>query len=333
MRFGGHAERGEALGDDVAEAGPGTGVTGLPDGRACASCAWYAPRAPARSGGPARWARPRRRRSPPGSLRHGSGPGSPWFARALHFDLVLSKPENCPRATIRSRSSIGSEKRPPRPGTASTNSRCPRSPRRCAVPASASLLRQPARPASVMPREGVARTSPGDESVCRRPSWPVPGRHVPQITAHHPRPGGRVAGTRIVRGRRTRARGGGHAGHGRPLSARGPAGRCGGSTFVPAQEIFISSLPVGILGFMSSLLGTEVHSADLADAVSRLRRAMRRAARAADPGSGAVRGPAGDAVLHGGEPGDHARASWPGCSGWRPVRWPPCRTRCARPGW
>jgi len=37
---------------------------------------------------------------------------------------------------------------------------------------------------------------------------------------------------------------------------------------------------------MSSLLGTQVHSADLADAVSRLRRAMRRAARAADPGSG-----------------------------------------------
>ena len=29
-----------------------------------------------------------------------------------------------------------------------------------------------------------------------------------------------------------------------------------------------------------------MHSADLADAVSRLRRAMRRAARAADPGSG-----------------------------------------------
>jgi DNA-binding MarR family transcriptional regulator len=37
---------------------------------------------------------------------------------------------------------------------------------------------------------------------------------------------------------------------------------------------------------MPSLLGTQVHSADLADAVSRLRRAMRRAARAADPGSG-----------------------------------------------
>ena len=37
---------------------------------------------------------------------------------------------------------------------------------------------------------------------------------------------------------------------------------------------------------MLSLLGTHVHSADLADAVSRLRRAMRRAARAADPGSG-----------------------------------------------
>ncbi len=37
---------------------------------------------------------------------------------------------------------------------------------------------------------------------------------------------------------------------------------------------------------MPSLLGTHVHSADLADAVSRLRRAMRRAARAADPGSG-----------------------------------------------
>src|SRR5580698_4674298 len=50
--------------------------------------------------------------------------------------------------------------------------------------------------------------------------------------------------------------------------------------------IRISSLPVGILVFMSSLLGTQVHSADLADAVSRLRRAMRRAARAADPGSG-----------------------------------------------
>lgn len=37
---------------------------------------------------------------------------------------------------------------------------------------------------------------------------------------------------------------------------------------------------------MPSLPGTQVHSADLADAVSRLRRAMRRAARAADPGSG-----------------------------------------------
>lgn len=64
---------------------------------------------------------------------------------------------------------------------------------------------------------------------------------------------------------------------------RGPGGR----VYLDSRaEIFISSLSVGILVFMPSLLGTQVHSADLADAVSRLRRAMRRAARAADPGSG-----------------------------------------------
>src|SRR5580692_1242399 len=67
---------------------------------------------------------------------------------------------------------------------------------------------------------------------------------------------------------------------------RGLAGPAGGSTLVAEQKTFISSLSVGMLDFMSSLLGTQVHSADLADAVSRLRRAMRRAARAADPGSG-----------------------------------------------
>ena len=136
-----------------------------------------------------------------------------------------------------------------------------------------------------MPREGVARTSPGDESVCRRPSWPVPGRHVPQITAHYSRPGGRVARTPIVRsapaapccGRYARDEG---TAAGKVLPS-GPRVYLGTRT-----EAFISSLPVGILDFMPSLLGTQVHSADLADAVSRLRRAMRRAARAADPGSG-----------------------------------------------
>jgi DNA-binding MarR family transcriptional regulator len=118
-----------------------------------------------------------------------------------------------------------------------------------------------------MPREGVARTSPGDESVCRKPSWPVPGRHVPQITAHYSRLGGWVTRTQIVRaGQNARSR-----------RAGLPHSRAG---------TYISSLPVGILAFMPSLLGTQVHSADLADAVSRLRRAMRRAARAADPGSG-----------------------------------------------
>ena len=49
-----------------------------------------------------------------------------------------------------------------------------------------------------VPCEGVARTSPGDESVGREDSWPVPGRHVPQITAHYLPSAGQVSRTWIV---------------------------------------------------------------------------------------------------------------------------------------